>query len=224
MCMPVSGAGLNRAHASGRYLQENHCNSAHSLTHSDKLMIFSKKLLPSIVLATSMGLGMAISPTIHAGEATATLEVTAGLREAMSLSCPTALTFGWTTLEATNPAVTLTVDTAGAVSVPDPTGVTVGVSAAGECTISGVDPTQENIDIVISGATTMAGGVVDGSATPTAPLALVFGTVLDADSVAVTDGSATFKIGGTLTIPAAVVTANLGGYTAERTVTVTDAL
>lgn len=224
MCMPGSGAGLNRAHASGRYLQENHCNSAHSLTHSDKLMIFSKKLFPPIALATSMTLAMAASPTIHAETATATLQVTAGLRAAMSLSCPTALTFGWTTLD-TVAAVTLSMDTAGTLSVPEATtGVTVGVGAAGECTITGVDPTQGNIDIVISGTTTMSGGVVDGSAAPTSELALVFGTVLDADSVAVTDGSATFKIGGTLTIPASVVTANLGGYTAERTVTVTDAI
>jgi hypothetical protein len=182
-------------------------------------MIFSKKLLPSIALATSMGLGMAASPTIHAETASTTLEVTAGLRKAMSLSCPTALDFGWTTLD-TAAAVTLTVDTLGAVTVPDPSGVTVGTAVAGECTVSGAD--TATVSILITGDTTMTGAAVGGLTAPSTALALAFTAVPEAASIEVTDGSATFKIGGTLTIPAATVSANLGGYTAESTVTVSD--
>jgi hypothetical protein len=184
-------------------------------------MIFSKKLLPSIALATSMGLGMAASPTIHAETATATLEVTAGLRAAMSLECNTALDFGWTTLN-TAAAVTLTVDPTGAVSVPDSAGVTVGTAVAGECTVSGAD--TATVSIVIDGATTMTAGKVGNLALPTTALALAFTAVPEAPSIAVTAGSATFKIGGTLTIPAAIVSADLGGYIAQSTVTVSDAI
>jgi len=189
-------------------------------------MIFRKKLLPSIALATSMGLGMAASPTIHAETASATLDVTAGLRTSMSLSCPIALSFGWTTLDlATATAVILTVATDGSLSIPSATGVTLGTTAsAGECTVTGVDPTQSNVNITIAGTTTLVGGEFDGVPAPTTGLEMAITTVLADTSVAVNNGSATFNIGGTMTLPAAVTPAHMGGYTAERTITVTDAI
>lgn len=185
-------------------------------------MMIAKNTIALITVATASGLGMATSQTAFAGHASATLEVSAGLREAISLSCGTALDFGRTTLN-TAAAVTLTVHTDGTVSIPDATiGVTTGDTIAGECTVSGAD--TDTVDILITGDTTMTGSVLGELAVPSTALALTFTTSLDASNIAVVNGSATFKVGGTLTIPAAVVSANLGGYSAQVTVTVTDAI
>jgi len=192
----------------------------------------------STLLATGIAVALGLSQTALADTASDDLEITAGLTEALTLSCETALSFGITRLETGNRGgtTTLTVDPDGGDITlgGDDTNVSAGTGQAGTCTIAGSSATD--------GATVTV--TIGGSSLESADVSLVAdanafsglgppGTLLndlDVSTFATNPGSvvidsnggATFNIGGTLTIPAEVTGDNLGGYSNEVTVEVDD--
>ena len=198
--------------------------------------IFDRRVLVAAGLAAGLGL----SQTALADTAEDQLEITAGLADALTLSCDT-LSFGITRLgeleqRASETTITVPAD-GGAISVGgDDDEVTAGSVQAGECTISGSNADEDHpVTVTIAGETDGTGSVAlvgDASAfsdldapeqvSEINPLG-VSDFETEPSEVQIGDnGGATFKIGGTLTIPSQVVEDNLGGYRAEVTVEVDD--
>lgn len=191
------------------------------------------------LLATGVAVSLGLSQTALADTATDELEITAGLTEALTLSCDTALSFGITRLgdldRGGSNETTITVAAAdGSISVGGTdTGVTAGSGQAGECNISGSSAAQ-NADVMVqiggedvgNASTTLNGDndAFSGLGEPTPALSLgVAGFELDPVTPQIDgNGAATFNIGATLTIPGTVIEANLGGYSNEVTISVDD--
>ena len=196
-----------------------------------KQTLFDRRVLVAAGLAAGLGL----SQTALAETASDDLEITAGLTEALTLSCNAALSFGITRLGtlSRDDDTTLTVDPeTGAISEDGGIeGVTAGSGQAGECTISGSNADEsDTVTVTIAGEIGTVSLAADGEAfgdleSPDSALEdLDVGTfTTDPGTVEIeADGGATFNIGGTLTIPGNVGDDNLGGYSAEVTVEVDD--
>lgn len=198
-------------------------------------------ILHRALLATGIAVGMGLSQTALAETASDDLEITAGLIEALTLSCDTALSFGITrlTLEGRTGSTTITVAASdGATTLSGYTsGVTAGTGVAGVCTISGSaadenDPVTVKIggteaDLIATGVSVDLEGnasAFDDLAAPDPALTGLAVTELGLNGPVTIDnsGGATFQIGGDLTIPQTVVTGNLGGYSTTITVEVDD--
>ncbi|WP_018952038.1 hypothetical protein [Thioalkalivibrio sp. AKL12] len=192
------------------------------------------------LLATGIAVGLGLSQTALADTAEDQLEITAGLAEALTLSCDAALSFGITRvgeLDRTG-ATTITVDASdSSITVGgDDSNVTAGNGQAGGCTIAGSNA-DENDPVTVSIGGTVAdlvSGVtvnLDGDASAfsgleapdTALSNLEVSNFTLNDSVSINaSGGASFTIGGQLTIPETLIGDNLGGYANTVTVLVDD--
>lgn len=171
-----------------------------------------------------------------ANSADADLNVTAGLSEALSLTCGKALNFGTTTLAGGNRKAPLKVDvSASQQTLGDGTesGMVLTGANPGECSISGGDSGGKATVTFDTGGTETAVGLggadTDGPGTAADLIADNFaasGTNVSADGTVTigTDGTVTFKIGGTLTIPQTLDASNMGGYEGKITVNVEEVL
>ena len=194
--------------------------------------IFDRRVLVAAGLAAGLGL----SQTALADTAEDQLEITAGLADALTLSCDT-LSFGITRLgeleqRASETTITVPAD-GGAISVGGTgDGVsTVGNGQPGQCTISGsaAEADTEVTGTVETGESDSVSLGGDEDAFPpldapnTAADLKVSEFETDPGTVQIDgSGEATFNIGGTLEIPGDVVEVNLGGYRGEVTVVVND--
>ena len=195
------------------------------------------KTLTRAILATSLVAGLGFSQTALAESTSTDLDVNAGLAEALTLNCNTALSFGITRLEtlARGSATTLEVPAAGGIATAagDTEGVTASGGEAGACSIAGsLAGNNTEVTVTIAGETDGTGSVdLISNGTAFGPTTALTGvnalkvstfTTNPSPVVIAEDGSASFGIGGTLTIPATVISANLGGYSATVTVEVAD--
>lgn len=199
-----------------------------------KQSIFDYRVLVASGIAVALGL----SQTALADSAEDDLEITAGLTEALTLSCETALDFGTTRLGELERGgeTTLTVSASdGDITVGGTdAGVTADSGQAGECEISGSSAAEnDEVTVTIAGETDGTGSVsLDGDGSAFSDLDAPASALEDLDvstfttdpgSVVIdSDGGATFNIGGELTIPSTVEGENLGGYSNEVTVEVDD--
>ena len=180
------------------------------------------KTLTRAILATSLVAGLGFSQTALAEEATGTLAINAGLSEAMTVTCGTALNFGITRVQLSDYSGDNTIvvaATGGATKGGTGTGVTVGDGAAGECSVSGSSETTGTITVSF---TTSEGNITLSKDSNSADLKVGTFTTTDGDALQLSGGGTTFNIGGTLTIPDNLTLENMGDYTGEVVVTVTD--
>ena len=172
--------------------------------------------------------GLGFSQTALAEEATGTLTINAGLSEAMTVTCGTALSFGITRVTGTVPSMTLVMDTAGAIT-GDPINVNPGSGTAGVCTLSGSLANDGTTVTVTYGDTPQAGSSASETlsaegeafselAAATEGSELTVNTFTES-ATAISGGGSTIDIGASLVIPAG---ASLGGYQGTIEVTVDD--
>ena len=192
------------------------------------------KTLTRAILATSLVAGLGFSQTALAETATTELQVNAGLAEALTLSCDTAMSFGITrlgnldrsavttlTLDPSNNNLTVTNDDGNV-------GVTAGEGQAGECIIAGsAAANTTSVTVSFSTPDDLAGNTsAFGNLTAPASGSDISGMAVSITSVTgVTigeTGGASFNIGGVLTIPATATPQNMGGYSTTTEVTVND--
>ena len=200
--------------------------------------IFDRRVLVAAGLAAGLGLSQTALAEFAGDENTASdeLEITAGLDEALTLRCETALSFGITRLETGDRGGTtnLTVPAGGGAISVGGTGdgvSTVGNGQPGQCTISG-SAAEADTEVTVTFETGESDSVSLGGdedafppldAPNTAADLKVSEFETDPGTVQIDgSGEATFNIGGTLEIPGDVVEVNLGGYRGEVTVVVND--
>lgn len=191
--------------------------------------------LSRILAATA--LTSLIATSAMAESASDTVDATAGLQPALELSC-TDVSFGvWRVPIRTSGGVTtitLDRDTDNVATSGNTARVAQSNSDAswahsrGECTLSGSTAVDETAaDITISDNTDMP--FVASPAANTGYIGLDAATTaatltcsLDVPATAtITSGSATFYVGGVLTIPQAIVADNYGGYKTSTPATIT---
>ena len=175
------------------------------------------------LVATGVAIGLGLSQGALAATADGDLEITAGLANSLTVTCATGLDFGTTTLGvlARDAATTITVDESdGTLTVGgNSDGVAHGVGSAGSCTFSGSTVTDGGpYEVNFPTANVYLTG--DGVDTPLVDELEVKSLV--SDKGVVTNGQATFTIGGELSIPATVTADNLGNYSTTIEVTVDD--
>ena len=201
-----------------------------------KQTLFDRRVLVAAGLAAGLGLSQAAM----ADTATDDLVVTAGLAEALTLSCDEALSFGITrvgNLEREG-TTTLTVAPAdGAITVTgEADQITAGPGRQGQCTIAGSNADEgtgvdvsigdtaanltSNASVNLTGNATAFSGL-DAPTTDVTGLSVTDFTLERAVEIDA-DGGAVFDIGGELTIPATLVSDNLGGYQGTIEVKVDD--
>lgn len=195
---------------------------------NNKILLDRSPFTLGIMLA--LGLSFGLSQTALADTASDDLQINAGLIQALTLSCDTALSFGITRLDTLDrsPAITkITLDPTDdtlSISAGSSTGVSTGTGQAGVCTVTGSAQSDSSLVTVNVGGEQQAPGdasvdlEADGDAftildPPTEALSLTVDNFqLDDVFVRLTDGEVTFKLGADLTIPAVVAENNLGGY------------
>ena len=178
---------------------------------------------------------MAISMVVKANAETesADLEVTAGLKDSMTLSCDTALNFGVVAVDLNSfegGGVVLGTDgSIGNVS----SGLTPGQNSVsnGVCSLSG-SAASEGSQIAVSyasqpltgddGAFAAISAPIDDGSGEGAGAPLTVGSFVESYEGVDASGNATIKIGATLLIPAGINADSLGGYSGTVTVTVDD--
>ena len=194
-----------------------------------------------VLMAACLGL------MLPAVAANSSLEINAGLQRSLILNCHTSLTFGvWfvqsgnreggPTLIRIDPNVPGTNP-----SINRMSGLAVGVNPGpgqGTCTISGstaADGTELSVDFVESFVTLIAGAVLGKNTPVNVSDAIVVsrfrfmpsqssisGTPLQNANPVLSNGSASFAVGGDLTIPNNLDASNFGGYNGTLTITVTE--
>ena len=187
------------------------------------------KTLTRAILATSLVAGLGFSQTALAASDDDNLEITAGISAAMTVTCGSALSFGITRVQLDNRGGdnTIVVDpsTGVATSAGDGT-VTAGTGAAGECSVSGSQASENTtVGVTFAAAEDLtAETALELSAASTAISGLSVGSFVTTTGtdLQLTSGATSFGIGGTLTIPNNVVSGNLGGYISTVVVTVDD--
>ena len=187
------------------------------------------KTLTRAILATSLVAGLGFSQTALAASDQDTLEITAGISAAITVTCGSALSFGITRVQLDNRGGndTITVDPSDGAITSDGSGnVTTGTGAAGECSVSG-SQASDNTKVGVNFATAedlKAAPTLDLSGASTAISDLSVGSfkTTTGTDLDLTKGATSFGIGGTLAIPDNVVADNLGGYTSTVVVTVDD--
>ena len=189
----------------------------------------------STLLATGVAVALGLSQTALADTAQDDLDITAGLTEALTLSCDTPLNFGITRLGTLDRAGETTITVAANDGAISPGGITEGVTAgggqAGTCAIAGSSATEgDNVTVTIGGESGTVSLDADGEAfsgldVPGTPLSNLDVSGFATHPATVTidaNGGAEFNIGGTLTIPGTITEVNLGGYSNTVTVEVND--
>ena len=186
------------------------------------------KTLTRAILATSLVAGLGFSQTALAESADGTLTINAGLSEALTVTCGTALSFGITrvTGDVLTTGTTLVMDTEGVIT-DKPDGVNPGSSTAGECTLSGSLADDDSPVAVTYGDTPVAGSsasaTLSGNVDAFAELGAGTGTLtvnsFTQSATAISGGGSTITIGASLVIPE---NASLGGYQGTILVTVDD--
>jgi len=189
------------------------------------------------LLATGIAVGLGLSQNAIADTATDDLEITAGLTEALTLSCDSALNFGITRLgELTRGGETtlaVSAETGNLTTGGSTTGVTAGSGSRGVCTIAGSSAAANtSVTVQIGGSavgdasTTLDGDVsaFSGLDAPESDATLTVDSfqLNPADVQIDANGGTSFGIGATLTIPASVSENNLGGYKNTVTISVND--
>ena len=179
-----------------------------------------------IVLGSSFAIAIGITSNANAEQADATLNVTAGLKEALSLTCDQALNFGVVGVD------DVTGYSGGSVEVnPDGTLGTVssGLSANendannGVCTMSG-SAASDNTAITVTYATgTLSGSSFGALSAPTNAGSLSLNSFEESGNT-VQSGGATINIGASLAIPGSIDADAFGGYSGTVTVTVDDGI
>lgn len=181
----------------------------------------------------ALGLGLAsllvvaVPQITSAEDASATLDVTAGIESALTLECETDLSFGRTTINPDKHDGEASVDVgangevvtsgnAGDLSADD------AGSSPGQCTMSGSmgsDGSDVTVTLDSDGAFTpeAAEGLDASKSTETLDL-----KGLEHSTVDLQQGTATFDIGGEIVIPSVMSRDELGGWTTSITVTVSD--
>ena len=191
-----------------------------------------------LTTGVAVGLGLSLSQTALADTASADLEIHAGLRQSLTLIC-NPLSFGVTTMN----LMGIRGDVSRVVLNPSDSSLTIGTGndqialattdvQAGQCLISGSRAANEQeVTIELNGVAlgdastqlSVGGSSFLSLSAPTTPETLTVNEfTTDVDTVRIQSGGAMFFIGGTLVIPATIVAANLGGYSAEVTITVDD--
>lgn len=182
-----------------------------------------KKTAAALALLASAG-----SAPVFAVTASADIDVTAGIAPVLSMTC-TPVKFGvWrvpvrnsgsaTAIELSLISDTPTVsgNTAGGVALS----TTAGWGAArGQCTVTGsaaADSTLLNITAANSTGTLGAdsSSAYTGLSAPATPIAALGYALAAATTAPLTSGGTTFYVGGSLSIPQNVTTANYGAYKA----------
>ncbi|WP_235012753.1 DUF4402 domain-containing protein [Spiribacter roseus] len=191
-------------------------------------MIFhGKNALPRAALTSALTMSLGLSQAVPAAEGSGEMDVNAGLTQALSVTC-TALNFGTTsivegtragggtvvTLAATDGALTSTGSTAFALD--NDSAATHGV-----CTISGSGSNTNSFNADITTSVDLSAAT--GETGPDTALTDLTVDTFTTDGGA-NDGSggSTINIGGNLTIPDGLLSANMGDYTGTVTVTVDD--
>lgn len=187
------------------------------------------------LMATGVVVALGFSQSALAEEASGTLDITAGLAEAMTVTCDAALSFGVTRLSTgdRNGSTTLTVaadpDTISATIGGAATGVVSSAVSAGSCVVSGSQANDDTVLTVTSDgksidsvSVSLDAAATDGLSAASSPVSgLDVGSFTLSDT-SLTSGEATFAVGGTLTIPNNLTEGNLGGYNNTLTILVSD--
>lgn len=202
-------------------------------------MLSLKYKTQQILLGSSFAITVGIASNANAETASSDLNVNAGLKEALSLTCGTALSFGITILNVTDLTSdqTATVATDGTLSGSGGDGTaglvgSEGTVSAGQCTMSGSKASDTSaVTVKYDGET---GGESGASMTLTGENAALGldgaggSNTLTVDSFTQsissfdTDGEATIDIGASLTTPSTLDANSLGGYSGTVTVEVDD--
>ncbi len=188
---------------------------------------FTKRILVTALLAGSL------ATTAQAETASTTVQVFAGLAPVIQLTC-TDVNFGtWRVPTGAGAVTTITLDGASDIAIAAGAitnvalSTTRNTSANGVCTVTGSLKTAGNGAATLTGGTasfsanTGSTGFMDESVTApnTALETLGYVLALSSTTPAISAGGASFKIGGVMTIPVGLVSANYGDYKAP-TVTV----
>ena len=198
------------------------------------------KISTAVVLGTLAVISMQ-AQAVDTG--TATVNATAGLAPVVVVSC-TDVNFGVWRIpnrssggQTTVITLTTATNTSGAVTTATATGDTTSVAlatgyvapTAATCSVSGIMNKSATVRTAISANTslTFAPSTHESLADPTALAALSAELTLAGTGVAIDgNGSGAFRVTGVLTIPAAIIGGNYGGYKTNgvnaATVTVTD--
>lgn len=189
-------------------------------------MTTHNKLIHTLPLSVAAALALGAPTGVSAEEASATLNVTAGISTALTLDCSTQdLSFGRTIIDLDThdgeSKIELSPD--GSHSIDgNADNLALGDLTPGECRISGSmagDSTPVTVSFQ-SSSTTLSNGEAEGL--PSADGDDLTLNDLSASSVDLIDGAASFTIGGDLQIPSSLAYSDLGGYRGEVTVTVDD--
>ena len=178
---------------------------------------------------------MAISILVKANAETesADLEVTAGLKDSMTLTCDTALDFGVVAVDFNSfDGGTVVLGTDGSIGnvssglTPEQNSVSNGVcslsgSAASEGSQVEVSYTSQPLTGDDGAFEAISAPIDDGSGEGTGA-SLTVGSFVESDDQVGASGNATIKIGATLLIPAGINADSLGGYSGTVAVTVDD--
>jgi hypothetical protein len=198
-----------------------------------------RKLSKLSKLAAALAVLSALaSSNVFAESASDTVDAKVGIQPAMELIC-TDVSFGvWRIPARTGAATTITLDrdTGAVTATGNTTRVAQSTSNAswlherGTCTLSG--STAANgaaVAITMTGSTAMSFDAANATTTgfvglnaPTTSVSGMQATLNAATSVNLsTGGTATFYVGGVLTIPGTIVSGNYGGYKTTTPATVT---
>jgi predicted secreted protein len=182
-----------------------------------------KNFLPRAALTAALAISLGLSQSVLAADGSGAMDVNAGLTQALSVTCGTALNFGTTSIIADNDATVITVATDGGVSTDNNDGVATNVNsdaAAGVCSFTGSTvATGASFDATVSGVSDLGAGTVSAPETAVANLSL---DTFKFTTPSISNGGAEFSIGANLNIPAGLVEANFGNYETTVTVEVND--
>ena len=188
------------------------------------------KTLTRAILATSLVAGLGFSQTALADSANATLNITAGLSEALTVSC-TGLDFGTVRVPIEGAAGTVDIDSAdgsnaAATATATGDGFSAGGGSSSKCTISGSTATAGDLLVTFSDVGTPENAKSTFSlADSSNPNALGnLDVTLSASTLtfASQDSPTEFFIGGSLSIPADLSANNLGDYSLTVQVNIDD--
>ena len=187
------------------------------------------KTLTRAILATSLVAGLGFSQTALAESANGTIEITAGLSEALTVSC-TGLDFGTVRVPIDGGAGTVEITSAvNSTAAATGTGFSAGGGSSSTCTISGSTATEGDLSVTFSDV--VSGVVVEDSTFSLADSSNTNAlTNLDVTlSASTLDFAANptptqFFIGGSLSIPGNLSADNLGDYSLTAQVNIDDSV
>ncbi|MEX0375366.1 DUF4402 domain-containing protein [Spiribacter pallidus] len=191
-----------------------------------------------LLLGCCLSVAGGVSGSANAGTASSDLAVVAGLKQALTLTCDTALFFGVVAVDVQSfDGGSVVVGPDGSVAT-DSGALVANGSAPGQCTVSGTHVFDGNRSVILDFAAdsvTLEGAAVDGLSTPLyggAALTVndlegeaeLTETVVETTIVGTDDGGKKFtiQIGGRLDIPGDINAKSMGGYSGTIEVQVMD--